>query len=451
MDSYTCHDSIKFNGNPMKKIACIGTGYVGLVSGVMFASIGHQVICIDTDQSKIEQLSAGKCTIYEKDLEKHLSAAILNDMIKFSTSYEDIKDVSAVFICVGTPPGPDGKANLSYVIDSILEAASIISDQAIIVVKSTVTPGTCKKLEALLEEKGYKHKIASNPEFLREGSAVSDFQNPDRIIFGGDKFAFEVLHEIYKPLIDAGVKTVETDVTTSELIKHASNSFLAVKLSYINEMANLCEKIGADIETLSLGMGLDKRIGSQFLKAGPGFGGSCFPKDTLALSNLSRELGVNATVLDAAIDSNLKRYGLMKDKISSICEENKNLAILGAAFKAGTDDVRESPAVNIIELLVKDGFKLKVYDPVALENFIKLNIKNASPATSLEDACLGADAIIILTEWEEFSKMNLAKIGSIVSSKVIIDLRKVIQAEEAKKHGFKYYTIGQTNDASTNH
>lgn len=431
----------------MKKIACIGTGYVGLVSGVMFASIGHNVICIDTDPTKIKQLSAGECTIYEKDLEKYLSDAILNDRIEFSMSYEDIKDISAVFICVGTPPGPDGKANLSYVIDSVLEAANIISDQAIIVIKSTVTPGTCKKLQAMLEEKGCKHKIASNPEFLREGSAVADFQSPDRIVFGGDEFSLNVLHEIYKPLIDEGVKTVETDVTTSELIKHASNSFLAVKLSYINEMANLCEKIGADVETLSLGMGLDKRIGSQFLKSGPGFGGSCFPKDTLALSNLSRDLGVNASVLDAAIDSNLKRYELMKDKISSICADNKNLAILGAAFKAGTDDVRESPAVNIIELLVSDGFKLKIYDPVALENFMKLNIKHASPATSLVDACIGADAIVILTEWEEFAKIDLAKIAEIVSLKVIIDLRKVIKAEEAKKHGFKYYTIGQTNDA----
>jgi UDPglucose 6-dehydrogenase len=425
------------------KIGVIGTGYVGLVTGVMLASLGHKIICIDKDKSKLEKLSNGEPIIYENGLEEKLKSAILNNMMIFTHDYSEINDCDAIFICVGTPSGSDGGANLEYVysaIDSLIEFAN---NDSVIIIKSTVPPGTCKEIQKYLHTHNRKNKIASNPEFLREGSALYDFENADRIIIGGDDYSCSILEKIYEKQIKKNIPVVKSSTTTSELIKYASNSFLAVKLSFINEMSDLCEKIDADVETLSQGMGLDKRIGAMFLKAGPGYGGSCFPKDTLALSKLASDTETNLEVLNASIKSNLARYKLMADKIIGICQNAKTLTILGAAFKAGTDDVRESPAIHIMKLLIEKSIKLNVYDPIAIKNFRELKIDNTESFDNIYDASINSDGIVILTEWEEFKYLDFSKLSNIISRKIIIDLRKILDSKLVKKSSFEYYTIGQ--------
>ncbi len=426
------------------KIGIIGTGYVGLVSGVMFTTESHDVLCIDSDVAKIEKLREGQCIIYEDELDTYLKSAISDGRINFSDNYSHLKFCEAIFICVGTPSNADGSANLSFVYEAAENAARNIDENVLIVIKSTVPPGTCNELSTYLNNKGYKHKVASNPEFLREGSAVFDYNNPDRIVIGAsDESSFEILERIYENKIRKNIPIVKAETTTSELIKYTSNSFLAIKLSFINEMANLCEKIGADISKLSEGVGLDKRIGSLFLKAGPGYGGSCFPKDTSALSVLARQKDCASQILDAAIESNLSRFALMSDKIIEATSEGKNISILGVAFKAGTDDVRESPSVEIIKLLIDSGYNISVYDPVALENFMQYNFRNVTCASSIIDCCRGADSVVILTEWEEFSEVDWAKIGEVMNRKVLIDFRKVTDEQLVVKAGFKYYTVGK--------
>ncbi|MDX1924551.1 MAG: UDP-glucose/GDP-mannose dehydrogenase family protein, partial [Rickettsiaceae bacterium] len=424
------------------KIGFIGAGYVGLISGIMSASIGREVVCIDRDRSKIEALKNKECVIFEKDLDIYLSKTLDENMISFSYDYSDLKSCRAVFVCVGTPSREDGSADLSYVFESLEELARNITKDCLVVIKSTVPPGSCKIFQKFLKDLGFDNKIASNPEFLREGSAISDFLNGDRIVAGGDKESTELLRRIYQPLIEKGTIFLATDTTTSEMIKYCSNSFLAIKLSFINEMSNLCEEMGGDIQTLSKGMGLDQRIGSMFLKVGPGYGGSCFPKDTLALSHLAKTVNVRCDVLDAAIDSNLRRYELMRDKIKSICGTKRNLSIFGLAFKAGTDDVRESPAVRIIELLIEEGFHLKIYDPVAGKNFSKLGISDAIFCDNIQEACKESDGIVILTEWPIFANLDFAELASVMNSRILIDLRIISDVDLAKKSGFKVYMVG---------
>ncbi len=426
------------------RIGVVGSGYVGLVTGAMFSTINHEVICIDADETKIEKLKTGDPIIYEEKLGDILKEALLDKRITFSTNYLDLKNCEAVLICVGTPPKVDGSAELAYVKNSILEAAQNIDSSSIIIIKSTVPPGTCKEMEKCLRDNGYKHQIASNPEFLREGSAVFDFQNPDRLVFGAScEKSFEILRRIYDPQIKEGVPAIETDTTTSEMIKYTSNSFLAIKLSFINEMANLCEYVDADIDELAKGVGLDKRIGELFLKAGPGYGGSCFPKDTSALSNLAASYNCRSAILDSAISSNIARYSMMRDKIKNILGDSREIAIFGVAFKDNTDDVRKSPSIEIIKLLIQDGFKISVYDPVALENFKNLNIKDIEIANSQEEAAKNKDAIVILTEWKEFAKIDWNKMAEAMNGRILIDLRKIADETAAKNAGFKYYTIGK--------
>ena len=426
------------------KVGIVGTGYVGLVTGAMFSTIDHRVICIDSDKAKIGKLASGNPIIFEQNLGDILNKALLNKQIAFSSDYQDLRTCEAVLICVGTPPSEDGSADLSYVQNAVLDAVRSIDSSTLIIIKSTVPPGTCKEMQQLLQENGYEHKVASNPEFLREGTAVFDFQNPDRLVFGVSSDSdVEILRSIYQSQINKKIPTVETDTTTSEMIKYTSNSFLAIKLSFINEMANLCEYVDADIDALAKGVGLDKRIGELFLKAGPGYGGSCFPKDTSALSQLAASYNCRSKILDSAINSNIARYSMMRDKIKNILGVMRDIAILGIAFKGNTDDVRKSPSIEIIKLLLQDGYKITVFDPVALDNFKSLNIEGVSIADSAEQAAENKDAIIILTEWQEFSEINWNKIAGLVRSKILIDLRKIADENAAKIAGFEYYTIGK--------
>ena len=337
-------------------ITHIGIGYVGLVSAVMMSHLGHHVTCIDTDQAKILALKDGVLPIYEPGLDKYLLSSIDSGRLKFIDKYdEQLSNSAAVFITVGTPPLPSGEADLSYIFAVIDNLKQFISKECIIVVKSTVPPGTSNKLAKYLATSNPEVQVASNPEFLREGSAVEDFLNPDRIIIGSNESKTTIiLEEIYAPLIAKNIPFVRTNVVTAELIKYASNAFLATKIAVINEMANVCEKIDDSIEQLSYGMGVDSRIGEKFLQVSPGFGGSCFPKDILALSLLTKKYGSECQVIDAVIRANTRRPSDMVDKIISVFDtslSNKTLAVLGLTFKAGTDDLRCSPALEIIKLL----------------------------------------------------------------------------------------------------
>lgn len=421
-------------------ITFIGTGYVGLVSGVMMSYFGHNVTCLDTNSTKIAQLKSSTLPIYEPELEKYLTPAI-----KFIDHYRDIpSDTEAIFITVGTPSLPSGQADLSYVFaaaDNLIGHLGTSND-SLIVVKSTVPPGTCNKLQSYLAAKNSKLKIATNPEFLREGMAVKDFLNPDRVIVGiNNREDLKILEALYKPLIKKNIPFVVSDLITAETIKYASNSFLAAKIAFINEMADLCEIIGADIEKLAYGIGLDHRIGKDFLKAGPGFGGSCFPKDILALATLTKDCKVDGLILNAVITANERRPGNMINKISTALGgslANKKIAVLGLAFKAGTDDVRSSPAIEIIKLLQERQANIVAYDPIATTDLTGVMI-----ADSPIEACNGADALVIVTEWQEFERLDFEHIHKIMKNRVIIDLRNMLDSRVLAAMGFEYYGVGK--------
>jgi len=420
-------------------ITFIGTGYVGLVSGVMMSYFGHNVTCLDTNHTKISQLKSGRLPIYEPGLENYL-----NSKIKFIDQYQDIPTATdAVFITVGTPSLPSGEADLSYIfgaIDNLIECLKTDSN-ILTVIKSTVPPGTCKKIEDYLAKKGSRLKVAANPEFLREGKAIEDFLHPDRIVIGIDNPQdLRVLENIYQPLTKKNIPLVVTDSVTAEMIKYASNSFLAAKVAFINEMADLCEVVNADIEKLAYGIGLDHRIGKDFLKAGPGFGGSCFPKDILALSTLTKKYKIDSLVLDSVIQANKIRTDNMVDKISRAVGGNlkgKNITILGLAFKAGTDDVRSSPAIKIIELLQAQKAHITTYDPIAKTDLAEVKI-----AASANEACDNADALVVVTEWPEFKNLDFEKIYKMMKNKIIIDLRNMLDSHTLTAMGFKYYGVG---------
>ncbi|MFY9589829.1 UDP-glucose dehydrogenase family protein [Rickettsia endosymbiont of Halotydeus destructor] len=430
-------------------ITFIGCGYVGLVSGTVMSHLGHNVVCLDTDQTKIAKLNSGISPIYETDLDKYLQQSIKSERLKFTYNYDaELATAEAVFITVGTPSLPSGEADLTYVFDVIDKICNWISKDCLLVIKSTVPPTSCNKIIDYLAEKNFTFNVASNPEFLREGTAVKDFLAPDRIIVGvNNKKSEEIIRKIYLPLIDQNIPLVVTDLVTSELIKYASNSFLATKISYINEMANLCEKTGANIKDLAFGMGLDQRIGAQFLNAGPGFGGSCFPKDILALRALAENYQTDCKILDAVIDSNRGRPFKMVDKISNLLGNElsgKNITILGLTYKAGTDDIRDSPAIEIIKNLLIKGAYIKAFDPVGLDNAQKyFENENLLYLKSAIEACAQADAIVITTEWLEFNELDWIVIYKSVKSPIIIDLRNLLDAETVKAAGFEYYGIGR--------
>lgn len=433
------------------KITFIGTGYVGLVSAIMMAYIGHEVTSIDIDKEKIASLKNSIIPIYEPKLEEYLKIAKEQNRIKFSTEYDDkIFASDAIFVCVGTPELPSGEANLEYIYNSIDCLINFLHEKSVIIIKSTVPPSTCKKIDSYLKAKNLNCHIVSNPEFLREGSAIEDFLNPDRVIIGVESaHAKSIIAKIYESFSLRNIPILYTDLASSELIKYVSNCFLATKIAFINEIANLSEKIGTNIEDVSLGTGLDRRIGIEFLKAGPGFGGSCFPKDILALKDLAKKNDVNINILDAVIIANNKRPFDMADKILKILEANNikdpKITFLGLSFKSGTDDLRTSPSLEIIKILQKKEMNIIGYDPISMK-YARKFIDNLECADSYLEACNNSDAVIITTEWEEFKFLDFQAIYKKMNSKIIIDLRNILDRDSIVKKGFKYFSIGRKDE-----
>ena len=429
------------------KISFVGTGYVGLVSGVMMSHLGHDIVCLDVDKDKISKLKNQETPIYEPGLTEYIEKYANTKRLQFVHGYDlNIADSDCLFITVGTPPKENGDADLSGIFQAVESASEYISPECVIVLKSTVPPGTCQQVRTFMQDKGSDIHIVSNPEFLREGNAIKDFIEPDRIVIGThSEHALKIMQQVYKPLTDQGIPFVETDLSTSELIKYAANTFLSNKIAFINEMADLCEIVGADIGTLSKAVGLDKRIGKDFLRAGPGFGGSCFPKDILALQRLANKVDSDFLILDAVIKANSNRPNSMMNKISNALDgsvKNKKLAILGLTYKAGTDDLRSSPAIDLINLLQQQGADITAYDPEGMVNVDKY-FDNLNCADSIDSAIKDSDAIIIVTEWLEFQKMDLNKIKILVKTPNIIDLRNLFEPELVTSLGFKYYSIGR--------
>lgn len=436
-------------------ITFIGTGYVGLVSGVMMSYIGHNVTCLDTDSLKISQLKKNILPIYEPTLDEYLPPLINAGKLHFTDSYgAALKDSQAVFITVGTPSLASGEADLQYIFSAIDNLYQWLSNDCLIIIKSTVPPTTCNQIVSYLRKKNCLLNVASNPEFLREGKAVEDFLNPDRILIGTDnKSSEKILKELYLPLTSRGIELISTDIITAELAKYASNAFLATKIAFTNEIASLCEKIGANMNDIALTVGADKRIGKAFLNAGPGFGGSCFPKDLIALSSTAKKYQLDCTILDSVIRSNDQRPLDMVHRISDIVGgiKNKNIAVLGLTFKADTDDIRSSPAIKIMEILLDQGANVKAFDPMGMDNtrneLTDSEYKNLLYCDSALSACQNSDIILITTEWQEFKDLDFELIRPLNRSHpIIIDFRNLLDWEQLKELGFKYYRVGIKND-----
>ncbi|HEC1731396.1 TPA: UDP-glucose/GDP-mannose dehydrogenase family protein [Campylobacter jejuni] len=431
------------------KIGIIGTGYVGLPTGVGLAELGNNVICIDREKSKIDALNNGNLTIYEDNLEELFHKNVKEGRLKFTTSMQEgIKDVDLVIIAVGTPPHPVTKeADMKYIHAAATELADYLTGYTVIATKSTVPIGTGDDIESLISKKNPNadFDVLSLPEFLREGFAVYDFFNPDRIIVGtNSQRAKAVIEKLYEPFKGKS-KLLFVSRRSSETIKYASNAFLAIKIHYINEMANFCEKAGADILEVAKGMGLDTRIGDRFLNPGPGYGGSCFPKDTLAMAFMGKQNDIDLTLINVAIKGNEERKNQMSERILNSIKEIKNpkIAILGLAFKDGTDDCRESPAVDIVFKLLEQKIQICAYDPKAMDLAKQILGDKIDYANSMYEAIKDADAIAILTEWKEFSSLDLKKACDLVKHKKIIDLRNLIDKSEAIKLGFEYQGVGR--------
>lgn len=431
------------------KVGIIGTGYVGLPTGVGLAELGNQVICIDREPRKIEALQAGKITLYEDGLEELFHKNVKEGRLHFTTSMkEGVSDADLVIIAVGTPPHPVTKeADMKYIHAAATELAEYLTDYTDVATKSTVPVGTGDVVEGLIAKKNPNadFDVVSLPEFLREGFAVYDFFHPDRIVVGANtEKARNVIKELYKPF-EGKTNMLFVKRRSSETIKYASNAFLAIKIHYINEMANFCEKTGADITEVAKGMGLDTRIGNRFLNPGPGYGGSCFPKDTMAMAYMARQNDVDMTLIKAAIDGNAKRKQQMAERILESVKsiENPKIAVLGLAFKDGTDDCRESPAMEIIGNLLEVNTNITAYDPKAMETSKLLIGDKIKYAENMYDALKDADVLAILTEWQEFKMLDLQKAVQMMRNKNIVDCRNLINANEAKENGFKYMGIGK--------
>ena len=434
------------------KIVVIGTGYVGLVSSICFAKIGHQVIAVDKIVSKIDQLKKGEIPIYEPGLKEMLSEVVALNNISFTTNLQEaLTDANAVFIAVGTPQDEDGSADLSYVLDASKEIAKYSTSSKLIVTKSTVPAKTGEKIKNLLAEINpqIKFYVASNPEFLREGCAIEDFMQPDRIVIGyDDDQAKKILEEIYQYF--PASKIFHTDIVTAELIKYGSNSFLATKIAFINELADLCENVGGNIQDLAIAMGQDSRIGEKFLNPGPGFGGSCFPKDILALLNIAKNNNANLSLIDAVVKSNNNRKNLMVKKIINILDgkvKNKKIIWLGLAFKANTDDIRYSPSIAIAKELAKMDTQIFAHDFQAQINAKKelSDFNNIHFIDDIWQTIANCDLMVIATEWEQYRKLDLAKLKRIAPQIKIVDLRNILDKNELKKHGFTFDFIGNKN------
>ena len=430
------------------KLCMIGTGYVGFVSGVCFSDLGNDVICVDNDDNKINNLKNGNIPIYEPGLEELVQKNSKNKRLNFSTNLkESVRKSDIIFICVGTPTKKNSNsADLSQVYSVGKEISKSINKFKIIITKSTVPVTTGDELEKIISKKVNKKlfSVVSNPEFLREGEAIRDFIYPDRVVVGSnEEKSKKILRNLYSPLISKGAKYVSTNRRAAELIKYASNAFLATKITFINEIANLCEKTGIDVEDISIGIGLDKRIGSRFLRAGPAYGGSCFPKDTKAIVSTADKFKSNLSVIKSVIKSNQSRSDLLLKRLHSIIKKinNKNVSFLGVTFKANTDDMRDSSSLRLIPYLSKKGAKIKYYDPTGLKKEFS-NLKNVKYADSIKNCIVGSDLIIIHTEWNDFKSINFRKLSK--NKKLIIyDMRNIFSPSKIKKLGIKYFGIGR--------
>ena len=433
------------------RVTMIGTGYVGLVSGACFADFGHVVTCVDKDASKIERLEQGIMPIYEPGLDKLVEQNVKAERLFFTTDPTDaIKNADAVFIAVGTPSRRgDGHADLSYVYGAAEEIADLMDGYTVVVTKSTVPVGTGDEVEAIIAKKRSSDEFAvvSNPEFLREGAAIDDFKRPDRVVVGtDDDRAVEVMKELYRPLFLNETPMLFTNRRTSELIKYAANAFLAVKITFINEIADLCEKVGANVQEVSRGIGLDNRIGKKFLNAGPGYGGSCFPKDTLALTKTANDHDSPVRIVDTVVEVNAARKKAMAGKVIAAMGGDvagKTIGVLGLAFKPNTDDMRDAPSLDIIPALQEAGATVRAFDPEGMEEASNM-LTDVHFCDGPYHALEGADAMVIITEWDQFRALDIERAKTLLKGNVVVDLRNIYSPADMVKHGFKYTSVGRS-------
>jgi UDPglucose 6-dehydrogenase len=432
------------------RLAIIGTGYVGLVSGACFSEFGHDVVCVDINEATIARLRAGEIPIYEPGLDELVRRNSRSGRLKFTSDIaEGVKDADAVFIAVGTPSRRgDGHADLSYVFAAAQQAAEALTGPCLMVTKSTVPVGTAKQVAAIVAKArpDLAIEVASNPEFLREGSAIEDFMRPDRVVCGtASESAQAVLRDIYRPLSLREVPILFVDCETSELIKYAANAFLAVKITFINEIADLCEKTGANVQQVARGIGMDNRIGSKFLHAGPGYGGSCFPKDTTALLKTAEDFESPMQIVKATVDVNSQRKRSMGRRVIAAAGgsvQDKKIALLGLTFKPNTDDMRDSPAIDIVRVLQDNGARISAFDPEGRHQAEALldNVQFADDAYAAMD---GADALVLVTEWNEFRALDLDRVKRLLNSPIIVDLRNIYRPDQMRSAGFEYSSIGR--------
>ena len=433
------------------RVTMIGAGYVGLVSGACFADFGHTVICVDKDAGKIDRLKGGVMPIFEPGLAELVSSNVKEGRLSFTLDAPDaIRNADAVFIAVGTPSRRgDGHADLSYVYAAAKEIAEHMDGFTVVVTKSTVPVGTGDEVEEIIAKTNPNAKFAvvSNPEFLREGAAIGDFKRPDRVVVGTDsEEAREVMRELYRPLFLNETPLVYTSRRTSELIKYAANAFLAVKITFINEMADLCEKVGANVQDVSKGIGLDNRIGKKFLHAGPGYGGSCFPKDTLALTKTANDHGSPVRIVDTVVEVNDARKKAMAARVINAMGgdvKGKTIGVLGLAFKQNTDDMRDAPSLDILPALTAAGARVVAYDPEAMKEAAHL-LSGIEFADSAYKAIEGADAMVIITEWDPFRALDLERVRTLMRTPVLVDLRNIYKPEDVRALGFRYASVGRT-------
>ena len=437
------------------RVAMIGTGYVGLVSGACFADFGHVVTCVDKDPSKIERLERGEIPIFEPGLDDLVANNVRGGRLSFALDgAEAIRAADAVFIAVGTPSRRgDGHADLSYVHAAAEEIAGLIDGFTVVVTKSTVPVGTGDEIERIIRERrpDAEFAVVSNPEFLREGAAIEDFKRPDRVVVGtDDERAREVMRELYRPLNLNETPILFTGRRTSELIKYAANAFLAMKITFINEMADLCEAVGADVQQVARGIGLDNRIGAKFLHAGPGYGGSCFPKDTLALVRTAVDAGAPVRLIETTVEVNDARKKAMAGRVQAALDgdlKGKTVALLGLTFKPNTDDMRDSPSLDVAPALIAMGAKVQAFDPEGMHEAAKL-LDGVTFKDGPYDAVEGADAVVILTEWDQFRALDLDRVKLLLRQPVMVDLRNVYRPDDMRARGFRYSSIGRRCDDS---
>ncbi len=434
-------------------ISVIGTGYVGLVTGTCFAEFGNDVICVDINEEKINNLKKGKLPIYEPGLDVLVAKNTKEGRLTFTTDMKlAVENSLVIFIAVGTPPKEDGSADLTFVENVAKDIAKYLNGYKVIVNKSTVPVGSGKWIQKVIKDnltQKIHFSVVSNPEFLREGSAIEDFMRPDRVVIGAESSeAIAIMKELYSPLYLIETPFVLTDVKTAELIKYASNAFLATKISYINEMANFCDIIGADVHHVAMGMGLDNRIGKKFLHPGPGYGGSCFPKDTNALLQLGQEYDYNFKIIRSVVQVNEQQRYLMLKKIKKAIGEvkDKTLGVLGLSFKPNTDDMRDAPSIAIIQGLLKEGATIKAFDPVAMQEAQKV-LPNIMYCQDTYEVAKDSDALIFITEWNQFRSLDLVKIKNLMKSPIVIDLRNIYDPEKMKEKGFDYTCVGRPRPA----